>query len=130
MHALGLAIAVGIIWALDLRLLGLYRQIPLSAVSSLLSIAWIGIAINIFSGFSLFMTQASYYVTSGPFLVKIGAIILGIINLAYLQKMLKREAPKWEASGGAVASDARYFAMGSMLLWVVAVMTGRLIAYL
>jgi hypothetical protein len=130
LHAVGLAIAVGIIWALDLRLLGLYRQIPLSSVNQLISLAWIGIALNIFSGFSLFMTQASYYVTSGPFLIKIGAIILGIINLALLQKILKRDAPKWEAAGGAVASDGRYFAMGSLALWTVAVVTGRLIAYL
>jgi hypothetical protein len=109
-------------------LLGLYRAIPVSAVHELLNFAWVGIAINVFSGFSLFMTQASYYVTSGPFLVKISAILLGIANLAYTQRVLARELPNWQANG--ISMQGRYLAIISMVLWTVAVVTGRLIAYL
>jgi uncharacterized membrane protein len=128
LHAIGLAIAVGSVFVLSLRLLGLYRAIPVSAVHELLNFAWVGIAINVFSGFSLFMTQASYYVTSGPFLVKISAILLGIANLAYTQRVLARELPNWQANG--ISMQGRYLAIISMVLWTVAVVTGRLIAYL
>ena len=128
MHAVGLAFAVGIVFAMNLRLLGLFRSIPLSAVNPLLGFAWVGIALNIFSGVSLFMTQASYYVTSGPFLVKISAIILGIVVLVIEQKSLKRDITTWEASG--VSAQGRNLAIASMALWAVAVVTGRLIAYL
>ena len=97
-HAIGLAIAVGTVYAINMRLLGLYKAIPLSSAQELLNLAWVGIGINVISGFSLFMTQASFYVTSFPFLVKISAIILGIIVLVLQQKMMKRElrrAVRW-----------------------------------
>jgi hypothetical protein len=100
----------------------------LSATRTLLGFAWIGIALNIFSGFSLFMTQASYYVTSPPFLVKITAIILGIVLLVITQKTMSRELVTWESSG--VSSQGRNLAIASIVLWVLAVVTGRLIAYL
>ena len=127
-HAIGLAIAVGTVYAINMRLLGLYKAIPLSSAQELLNLAWVGIGINVISGFSLFMTQASFYVTSFPFLVKISAIILGIIVLVLQQKMMKRELPSWEASG--VSAKGRNMAIASLVLWTLAVVTGRLIAYL
>ncbi len=127
-HAIGLAVAVGMIFAMNLRILGLYRTIPLSATHTLLNFAWIGIALNIFSGFSLFMTQASFYVTSPPFLVKITAIIAGIVLLVITQKTMAAELSSWESNG--VSSKGRKLAIASISLWVLAVVTGRLIAYL
>ena len=129
-HALGLAVAVGVIFVLDLRLLGLARQIPATSIHKLMSLAWIGIAANIFSGFSLFMTQASYYVTSIPFLFKIGCIIAGIVNLVYVQKLLQRESAAWQSSGVSASQNGRMLAGTSIALWGLAVVTGRLIAYL
>jgi len=128
MHAVGLAIAVGMIFAMNLRILGLYRTIPMGTVHKLLNFAWIGIGLNIFSGFSLFMTQASYYVTSPSFLVKISAIIAGIVLLVLTQKRMDREITTWEASG--VSTQGRNLAIASLALWTLAVVTGRLIAYL
>jgi hypothetical protein len=127
-HAIGLAIAVGTIYVMSLRMLGLFRGIPLSAVGQLLPFAWVGIAINVISGFSLFMTQASVYVTSAPFLVKITAIALGIVNLVFMQKALTRELANWEANG--ISTQGRNLAIISLVLWTLAVVTGRLIAYL
>ena len=128
LHAMGLAIAVGMVFAMSLRLLGLYTSVPISSVNTLLNFAWIGIALNIFSGFSLFMTQASFYVTSPPFLVKITAIILGIVVLVITQKTINRELPNWEAGG--ISAKGRNLAIVSLTLWTLAVVTGRLIAYL
>ena len=128
MHAIGLAIAVGMVFAMNLRLLGLYTTISFSSTRKLLTFAWIGIALNIFSGFSLFMTQASFYVTSPPFLVKITAIILGITALVITQKTMDREMATWDGSG--VSSKGRNLAIASLALWTLAVVTGRLIAYL
>ena len=98
MHAVGLAIVVGIVLVLNLRMLGLFRPIPYAAISDLMTYAWIGIALNIFSGFSLFMAQATFYITNFPFLTKISFIILGIANVHYTQKVLRREAAVWDTS--------------------------------
>jgi|SRR5690606_15270137 len=128
-HALGLAIVVGIVLVLDLRLLGLFRPIPLTSLHGLLGLAWIGIATNIFTGVSIFMSQATMYITSVPFLIKITLIILGIVNVVYMRKTLLRDAASWQ-SAGAVASPGIALAASSMALWTGAVVTGRLIAYL
>jgi uncharacterized membrane protein len=129
LHALGLATIVGIIFSMDLRLLGFYGSIPYTSIHKLLSIAWIGIALNVFTGLSIFMTQASTYVTSPPFLIKITFIILGCVNLWYMQKVLKQEASSWDTRG-AVTSVGTWLAASSLVFWIIAVVTGRLIAYL
>ena len=128
-HAVGLAIIVGIVFSLNLRLLGLYEAIPFTALHDLMRIAWIGIVFNVFTGLSIFTTQASSYVTSIPFLLKMLFIVLGIVNLVYTQKYLKREAGAWQAAGTA-PRIAVMLAGSSLFLWVMAVVTGRLIAYL
>jgi ABC-type nickel/cobalt efflux system permease component RcnA len=129
LHAFGTATILGIVFALNLRMLGLYRTLPYTALHGLMGIAWIGIAINVYTGLSIFMSQASSYVTSVPFLTKIGFIVFGIINLVYVRKTLRIEAANWEAAGNA-PPKARWLALSSLGFWVLALVTGRLIAYL
>jgi hypothetical protein len=75
------------------------------------------------------MAQATFYVTSPAFLVKITFIILGIANLHYTQKILKREAADWDTAG-AVPQLGMILAGCSLLFWTISVVAGRLIAYL
>ena len=129
LHALGLAIVVGVVFSLNLRMLGLYDTIPYTSLHSLMGVAWIGIWLNIFTGFSIFMAQASSYITNVPFLFKILCIVLGIAILVYTRKILRREAESWEAAGSATRIGTQ-LAAGSLVFWLLAVITGRLIAYL
>jgi hypothetical protein len=127
-HALGLALTVGVLLALDLRLLGLYRTIPLTSIDRLLGIAWVGIGLNAFTGLSIFMTEATRYVTNVPFILKMVFVVLGIVNLVAMQRVLRVNVATLEA--GQVPPRGRGLAIGSALFWVMAVVTGRLIAYL
>lgn len=127
-HALGLALTVGVLLALDLRLLGLYRTIPLTSLDRLMGIAWVGVGLNTITGLSIFMTKASEYVTNVPFVMKMVFVVLGGVSLAATQRVLKRDASGWEAAGQ-VPPLGRGLALGSALFWTVAVVTGRLIAY-
>jgi hypothetical protein len=127
-HALGLALTVGVLLALDLRLLGLYRAIPLTSLDRLLRIAWVGIALNAFTGVSIFMTEATRYITNVPFILKMVFVVLGAASLAATERLLKRNAAAVEL--GEVPAGGRGLALGSALFWTMAVVTGRLIAYL
>ena len=129
MHAIGLATVVGVMLVLNLRMLGFFRPIPYVAIDDLMRYAWIGIFLNIFSGFSLFMAQATFYVTSFPFLTKITFVILGIANVHYTQKVLKREAAVWDASD-TVPQMSIVLAGTALVCWILAVVGGRLVAYL
>jgi hypothetical protein len=128
-HAIGLSLIVGIVFAMNLRMLGFYTTIPLTSLYDFLRVAWIGIVLNVITGLSIFMTQANSYVHSVPFGLKIAFIVLGIANLVYTQKTLQREAAGWQAAG-AVPGKGILLAASSLLFWILAVVTGRLIAYI
>jgi len=128
-HAFGLAIILGVTFALNLRLLGWYRTLPYSSLHSLMGIAWIGIVLNIFSGLSVFLTRPASYLQSNPFIFKIVCIVIGIVILAKTRKMLRLDAANWDASG-TVPALAKQLAWASLAFWILAVIAGRLIAYL
>lgn len=129
LHAIGIAAIVGIVFVVSFRLLGLYKTIPCASLSKYLEIAWYGVVLNVITGLSIFTTQATYYITSLPFLLKITFIVFGCVNIAYMQKVLKRDSGKWDTAKATPALGL-VLAGSSMLFWTMAVITGRLIAYM
>ena len=127
-HSIGLAVMVGPVFILDLRLLGWFRSIPYSSLSRILAVAWVGFAINFLSGAVLFAMQATSYVTNIPFLVKIALVLLGAVSAAQQQSVISRDAASWSSSG--VPASVTAVAIISIVFWVGAIVTGRLIAYL
>lgn len=127
-HAIGLSLTVGVAIVVDLRLLGLYPTIPLTRLRSLLSWAWAGIVLNTVTGLMIFPTQATTYVTNVAFVTKMLCVALGAVTVVMIQRALDRDGAAWE-SAGQVGSNGRMLALGSVLFWIMAVATGRLIAY-
>jgi hypothetical protein len=127
-HTVGIALIVGTAFVSNLRLLGFFKQIPISSLHTIMGLGWFGIGLNVFSGVSLFMAQAAFYVTSPPFLVKITFIILGIANLHHSQKILKSEAGNWESNG--IPRQGLILGIAALCFWTLATLAGRLIAYL
>jgi len=127
-HSVGLAIMCGIVAIVDLRVAGYFPSLSLNSMRTALKIAWWGFAINFISGFALYTSQASYFTFHKAFIVKIIAILLAAINAYMLQKMLAKNGSNWDA-GEAIPSKAKQLAFSSLLLWLIAVIAGRLIAY-
>lgn len=127
-HAIGMAIMVGLALALDMRLLGRFQGIPYPALHRFLGIAWVGFTINFLSGAALFTTQATDYITDVMFLLKIGLVLAGSVTAVILQTAVGRDSPNW--SSAAPPSGVRFIAVLSIICWVGAIVTGRLIAYL
>jgi len=129
LHSIGMAIMVGIMFVVSLRLVGRFQRIPYISLDKLISIAWVGFIINLISGAGLFTSQATFYVASAPFLIKIAAVLVGATLAGYMQPILKREAANWVDSAS-VPSTARTLAIVSIVMWSVAITTGRFTAYL
>ena len=121
LHVIGLAIVVGILSMLDLRLLGSFKGIRTESFLPLLKFAWIGFLINATSGVFLFTSQATTFVQSKPFLIKIACIFVGAILTKVIQNKLSKSASDGSMKGIAVVS---------LLLWLVAITAGRLTAYI
>ncbi len=130
MHAIGLAIVVGIFVMLDLRMLRVIRGVSFNAFLSLFRLAWIGLIFNTLSGSSLFTSQATTFVESAPFLIKISAVIAGAIVGIFLQRRLKLRAADWDNADTNIESSATALAVLSLVCWIGAIFAGRLIAYL
>jgi len=129
-HAVGLAIVVGIFVMLDLRMLRVIRGVSFNAFLSLFRLAWIGLIFNTLSGTALFTSQATTFVESAPFLIKISAVLAGVVLGVLIQKRLKARVAEWDESGANIESSAKVLATLSLVCWIGAIFAGRLIAYL
>lgn len=128
-HSFGLAIVVGIVFMIDFRILGIIRGVSFVGLHKMMKVAWVGFVINFVSGVALFSSQAGYFVENRTFLIKIGAIFIAMISAAFMQKMQADSSERWD-TGGAVSVQVKLLAVLSIVLWSIAIIAGRFIAYL
>jgi hypothetical protein len=129
LHSLGLAIMVGLSVVLSLRVLGAFSAIPFSSLYRLLQVAWVGFIINFVSGGSLFAANATGLIVHQVFLMKMTMVILGAIFVAIMQSMIKTAMAtgQGEAAAGTNLKVMAWLTIGA---WTIAMVTGRMIAYL
>lgn len=127
LHSVGLAIMVGISVTLSLRMLGLFRKLPIDSLQGFFRWAWTGFIINTISGGALFTTQAVAYMQNVQFLIKIVGVFVGAALVAVLQRQMVGAGAAW---GETVPPQVKAIAAVTILVWGVAMVTGRLIAYL
>jgi hypothetical protein len=129
MHAVGTATIVGVNFVAGLRVAGFFRPIPTTSLSAMINISWVALAFNLFSGFSLFMSNASNYMEDMSFIAKMLLVIIASISTWQLQKALKANGANWDASG-AVSATGFKIAVAVLVLYSLTVVVARLIAYL
>ncbi|MBX7481516.1 hypothetical protein [Qipengyuania qiaonensis] len=127
-HILGLAALFGPILALDLRLLGLFSQIPVRPLALVLPrIAACGLAIASLTGLALFSVAPFDYVVHPVFPVK-----LALIAVATVHALALHRAHGWRdilAGSNAIPTRLRASAALSLSLWTAAILCGRLLAF-
>ena len=128
-HAFGTAVVIGFTLIMSLRLFGFFETIPYSSLRRLFPAIWVAFVLQFLSGFTLWMTKPTRYVTDGAFVIKFSLVIIGIILTLYFFATMKREAGSWEAKGG-VSSRGVKFAAAAVLVWCSVLVAGRLTAYL
>jgi hypothetical protein len=128
-HAFGVAIIVGFMAFIGLRLLGLFRTIPTESFLSLIPWIWVAYVFQAISGATLWMTKPDKYLRDGMFEVKFTLVIVAGIVMWIFQRALKREAHDWDTSGK-VSPRGQKLVIASFLLWAGVTVAGRLTAYL
>jgi hypothetical protein len=130
LHVLGIGSLFGATMVMDLRLLGVWRSVPLATVTTAtVPVAAGGLMIAVVTGAGLFATQATEYL-GNPFLfIKFAAIAVGVANAAAV-----RGLPAWQKHGERDLSrgERRNLAIVggiSLAAWIAAIAAGRLIAY-
>jgi hypothetical protein len=126
LHTVGMAILVGASFVLNLRVLQVSGAIPLQSLRPLYRFVWIGLAINLLSGLVLFVTEAADRIADPVFYVKMGSIAIALS----LGVVLKRRAFDPPDAPQRATGRSRSLAAASLGLWTVAIVAGRLMAYL
>lgn len=126
-HILGIALLIGAIWPLDLRLLGLFRSVPVAALAPVLSrMAGIGLALALLTGAWLFTVRPVEYARNSAFLWKLGVLALALANIA----LQHRSAAYARALAGEIAATVKLRALASLMLWLAVLLAGRWIGFL
>ena len=129
-HLLGMALLVGAIVPVDLRLLGAWRAVPLAPFCQVLArSAAVGLALAVVCGALLFITRASEYAASGLFLAKMAIVALGIANALALRFTGFDELLRAGDADRPLPRRVRIAAALSLLAWLAALILGRLIGY-
>ena len=126
LHAVGMAILVGASFVIHLRVLHVAEAIPLRRLLPLYRFIWIGFAINLLSGLILFVTEAADRVVDPVFYVKMGSIAVAL----WLGLIVKHRVIDQRDTTEVTTVHSRSMAAAALALWTVAIVAGRLMAYL
>jgi len=129
-HVVGLALVVGTIAIVDLRLLGLssMQRAVTDLTGHLLPITWVGFCIAALSGALMFSANASHYVGVIYFQLKFVFLALAAINMLAFHLVTWRSIASWDR---ARKPPARVRAAGAVSLgcWIVIVFLGRWVGF-
>jgi hypothetical protein len=129
-HILGIILLFGSILLLDLRMLGAWRSIPLSALSRpATTMAMTGFCVAVCSGIPMITVKSTDYIGNPFLLIKFPAIALALVNV-----WLVHRSQAWKAhrTRALMPQEQRRLAQGAVLsltFWLTAITSGRMIGY-
>jgi len=128
-HAVGMAMVVGVMMVVSLRLLGVARNISASALPKLVNFSWVGFFINAVSGICLFIGEANKMFNNWSFRWKIFFVAVGMISTYIMSRTILKPAAAGDISK-LNSQSAKFQAIFLMLVWVGVICAGRWIAYI
>ena len=129
-HVFAVAMVVGTIMIVDLRLLGLVlTKRPFAELSrQLLPFTWAAFVLAVIAGSVLFISRATEYLANTVFWIKMSLIVLAGINMMIFEFITVRGVQQWNLSP-TPPSPARLAGGISIACWALVVVFGRLIAF-
>ena len=126
LHTVGLSFSVGPSVAIDLRLLGFGRRLPVSPLDSFFKIIWIGFWVNAVSGTVLFVTDATSKLANPVFYVKMSLVFIAVGVMVVMRRRVFRD-PDLDAKP--IAVSGKWLAVASIVCWFGAITAGRFMTY-
>jgi hypothetical protein len=127
-HFFGLALLVGVVTLLDLRLLGAMRSVPVMAIMDFLPWAILGFMLNLTTGVIFFLGAPEQYVNNVAFYAKMLFILLAGVNAIYFQLMLLKRT-RLIGPGEDAPMQAKVVAVVSIACWLMVMYWGRMLPF-
>ena len=126
LHTVGLAFLVGANVAIDARVLGLARGVPLLAMRRYYRAMWAGFWVNAVSGVLLLIAYPTKALTNPVFYAKLALIAAGVALAVVIRRhMLTGEL----AAGLSAQRPLKLLALASLACWAISITAGRFLAY-
>lgn len=130
-HLIGLALSLGLIFFVDLRLTGLFlNTTPVSHIlHSLRRWLILGFALTLSTGVILFLSEATKLIDLPVFWIKVALIALAGLNALWFELKWGRYSEQWQQLSR-LPGGVRLAGWASLALWFGVLSCGRLIPYL
>ena len=125
-HTLGMALVAGGSAVISMALLGMWPRTSIKPLERLYPVMWFGFWINLFSGVSIFIKDATIYGRNPDVYVKLVFVAAGVALLTIIRKRVFGGS---FPDSGPVPGNAKILAWASLGCWFCAIVAGRLIAY-
>jgi len=129
LHFLGLTTLIGGAGLLDLRLMGMFRGVPLSAIRAFMPWAIGGFAVNAATGLLFLTMQPHLYLSSGIFWAKMGFVGLAGVNALFFETRLSSRALVLKPDDD-MPVILKAIGAVSLLSWFAVLYCGRMLPYL
>jgi hypothetical protein len=129
-HLLGMAMLVGTVSVLDMRLLGwAARQRRVSQLAArLIPWAWVGFSVQVVTGVLLFSSEAVKIYANPAFRLKMLLLVVAGVQALIFQTIVSQKLPTWDERPS-LPIAAKVIGLSSILLWVGIVTAGRFIGF-
>jgi uncharacterized protein DUF6644 len=129
-HVFAIALVIGTIAIVDLRLLGFAStKRPVAELSrKVLPLTWAAFVIAVIAGALLFMSRATEYVANAMFWIKMFLIVVAGINMMIFEFITVRGVQEWNHNPKPPLA-ARLAGGISIGCWVLVLVFGRLIGF-
>ena len=128
-HILALGLVVGSIVIVDIRLLGLSREVSVSRLARH-ALPWTvgAFVVAMTTGLLMFTAHAEDFLTNRVFALKMGLLLAAGVNAGILHTGPWRSIAQWD-TGAMPPASVRLSAALSIVVWICVVACGRLLAY-
>jgi hypothetical protein len=131
-HFVGMSLIIGVVGLLDLRILGLFKRVPIAALRPLVPWAVAGFILNLLTGF-IFVTGKlpgpSYYTDNLSFRLKMLFVLLAAANLLVFQITGLEQKVYATPAGGNAPAIAKAVSVFSLVAWLLVIFFGRTMQY-
>ena len=130
-HVIALVTVIGVIAAMDLRLLGITSGTK--SVSAMerdtVPLVWGAFGLALVSGLLMFVSKAATYMANPYFLWKLGLMALAAVNMVIFHRVVSKDVDEWGQPGHVTPTAAKVAGLLSLALWATIPLLGRIVGF-
>jgi hypothetical protein len=127
LHFVGLSLLMGVVFLVDLRVLGIMKGVSFASLHRLLPWAAFGFGVNVITGILFFVGIPNQYTGNKAFYWKLALVLLAGLNAVYFTIV---EEPWALGPGEDAPLTAKFAAASAVVLWVGVMYCGSMLPFL